>query len=62
MMEQRTSILVFTAKLAKQLLKLGYTVIDIKPHRDNKERTIFVFKNENGLESKIKELTYKSND
>ena len=45
----REARLVFTVKLARELLKLGYTIVDIKPDKDNRERTIFAFRNENGL-------------
>lgn len=58
---KRDAILVYTGQLARRLLKEGYKIIDIKADRNNKERTIFIFKNENGLEAKIRELTYKSN-
>ena len=35
--------LIFTAELARKLLKNGHRIIDIKPHRENKDRTVFVF-------------------
>ncbi len=54
---KRESILIFTAELAKKLLKLGYTIIDIKPNKENKERTVFVFKNSDELEANLRELT-----
>lgn len=34
---------IFTASIARQLLKKGNKIIDIKPYRDAKGRTIFVF-------------------
>ena len=47
----------FTAKLARNLLKDGFTIIDIKPDRTDKDgkRSVFVFRNENHIEDKIKE-------
>ena len=30
-------------KQAKELLRLGYKIIDIKPHKDDYKRTVFVF-------------------
>ena len=48
--------LVFTPKLAKKLLKKGYQIVDLKPNRDNSERTIFVFRNDAGLIEDIKNL------
>lgn len=54
-------IVIFTAKLARNLLKDGFTIIDIKPDKtdpDNK-RSVFIFKNENQIEHKIKEYNNK---
>lgn len=44
--------IVYDARIARELLKRGYVVIDIKPDKydADRKRSIFVFKNENGLE------------
>ena len=48
-------ITVFTAKKARELLREGFTIVDIKPDRldPDHKRTLFLFKNENGLMEKI---------
>ena len=48
-------ITVFTAKVARKLLREGFTIVDIKPDRLDKDhkRTLFLFKNEDGLMEKI---------
>lgn len=48
-------ITVFTAKKARKLLKEGFTIVDIKPDRldPDHKRTLFLFKNEDGLMEKI---------
>ena len=48
-------ITVFTAKKARKLLKEGYQIVDIKPDRldPDHKRTLFLFKNEDGLMEKI---------
>lgn len=48
-------ITVFTAKVARKLLKEGFTIVDIKPDRldPDHKRTLFLFKNEDGLMEKI---------
>ena len=48
-------ITVFTAKKARKLLKEGFTIVDIKPDRldPDHKRTLFLFKNEDGLIEKI---------
>jgi len=48
--------LVFTSKLARQLLKDGHQIVDIKPSKENKDRTVFAFKNSEKLETLLKNL------
>lgn len=43
--DTRKSRLVFDAKIARKLLKQGFVVIDIKPNRENTDKSIFVFEN-----------------
>jgi hypothetical protein len=43
--DTRKSRLMFDAKIARKLLKMGYVVIDIKPNRENTDKSIFVFEN-----------------
>lgn len=53
---EKKAITVFTASKARKLLKEGFTIIDIKPDKSDVEgkRSVFVFKNEEGLLEKIK--------
>ena len=48
----KETIVIFTAKLARNLLKDGFTIVDIKPDRTDKDgkRSVFVFKKENHIE------------
>lgn len=52
----KNGVNVFTASLAKKLLKKGYTVTDIKQDKQDPDgkRSIFIFKNEEGLEEEIR--------
>lgn len=43
--ENKKSKLVFDAKVARALCKKNFPIIDIKPLRDNPEKTVFVFAN-----------------
>lgn len=43
--DTRKSRLIFDAKIARKLLKQGFVVIDIKPNRENTDKSIFVFGN-----------------
>ena len=52
--------LIFTAGLAKKLLKKGYRIIDIKPNKYITGRTVFIFEDKKGLKEAIKQLTKKT--
>lgn len=41
----KTSKLVFDAKIARSLCKKNFPIIDIKPLKDNPDKTVFVFAN-----------------
>ena len=43
--DTRKSRLIFDARMARKLLKMGFVVIDIKPNRENTDKSIFVFEN-----------------
>lgn len=43
--DTRKSRLVFDAKIARKLLKQNFVVIDIKPNRENTDKSVFVFEN-----------------
>ncbi len=40
---------IFAPNTARRLLKMGNVIIDIKPNKDNHERTIFVFRKDEKL-------------
>ena len=54
---EKNTIIIFTANKARELLKDGFKVVDIKPDKTDSDgkRSVFVFKNEEGLLEKIKE-------
>ena len=52
----KDTITIFTAKKARELLKVGkFTLVDIKPDKTDPDgkRSVFIFKNENGIEEYI---------
>lgn len=52
----KDTITIFTAKKARELLKKGFTLVDLKPDKadeDNK-RSVFIFKYEKGIEEYLK--------
>lgn len=40
----KETIVIQNPKIARHLLKMGETIIDIKPNKYNKRATVFVFK------------------
>ena len=61
--DTRKSRLIFDAKIARKLLKMGFVVIDIKPNRENTDKSIFVFENTDefkcGLATVLEEIKEK---
>ena len=49
-------VTVFTAQKARQLLKEGFVITDIKPDKTDVDhkRSIFIFRNEEGLLDRLK--------
>lgn len=58
---KKETIVVFTAKIARELLHDGFTLVDIKPDKKDPDgkRSVFVFKIEVGLLETIKEYKEK---
>ena len=52
----KKTITIFTASKARELLKNGFTVIDIKPDKTDPDgkRSVFIFKNAERLLERIK--------
>ena len=58
---ERSEKVVYSPKVARELLKRGYAIVDIKPDKYDEyhKASIFVFKNENELEKEIYEISEK---
>lgn len=58
---EKKAITIFTAKTARELLKDGFTLIDIKPDKNDPDgkRSIFIFRNDENLSEKIREYKEK---
>lgn len=54
---EKKAITIFTANVARKLLKDGFFMVDIKPDKTDLDgkRSVFVFRNENNIMEKIKE-------
>lgn len=60
-MAEKNTIVIFTARMARNLLKDGFTIVDIKPDRTDKDgkRSVFVFKKERDIEELINQYGSK---
>jgi predicted GNAT superfamily acetyltransferase len=58
--QEKSAIVIFAGHVARQLLKRGYTIIDVKADRTNKIKSVFIFKRENDIERVLAEITKKS--
>lgn len=47
---------VYAAPVARSLVRKGYSVIDIKPNRENHDRTVFVFKETDDFNTAMEEI------
>lgn len=57
-MDNNKTVIVFTSQTARKLLKMGYTIVDIKPDRNDieRKRSVYAFRDEPGLREKIADL------
>lgn len=56
-MEQRTTKLIFSPGVARHLLKMGCTICDLKPSKENpKDKTIFVFVKDEKFDAAMAEI------
>ena len=54
--DTRKSRLIFDAKIARKLLKQGFVVTDIKPNRENTDKSIFIFENTEEFKQALAEI------
>ena len=56
--KERKTIVIFTASRARQLLKAGFQIIDIKPDRKDKTHmsSVFVFQYDEKIQQYLKEM------
>ena len=54
--------LVFNAGVARKLLKMGVPIADIKADRNNKDKTVFVFKRTPEFETAFNQINKEINE
>lgn len=48
--------LIFNAGTARSLLKANCQIIDVKPDRENSDKTVFVFKNDSHFQKEFERI------
>ena len=48
---------IFTPYVARRLLRMGNTIVDIKPDKNNRDKTIFIFEITNKFNADIAEAS-----
>lgn len=59
--ENKDAIVIFSGRVARELLRRGYTIIDVKPDRTNKIRTVFVFRYDGNFDKDLADIAYDEN-
>lgn len=52
-----SSIIIYSGKIANELLRRGHRIVKVMPDRRNKIKTVFVFANERNILQDVDELT-----
>ena len=62
-MKHNENVMVFTSQIARQLLREGYQIVDIKPDKldSDGKRSVFIFKHKDGLIDDVKRLSMLNN-
>ena len=56
---EKKAVVVFSGHVARSLLKLGYTIIDVKQDNNVPLKSVFVFRIEGNIIKDMKKLTTK---
>ncbi len=57
---ENPGVRIYTAKLAKKLLSKGHKIINIKPMKNNPDRTMFIFERNDELLEYVENCKNKS--
>lgn len=61
-MDNKNTKLIFKAHIARELLKQGNKIVDIKPNRENTIQTIFVFEKNEKFDKDLSSIIAKKSE
>lgn len=56
---EKSAKIIYEACDARKLLRMGYTIIDIKPDKNNANKTLFIFKVEDNFLDDMKKVVFR---
>jgi hypothetical protein len=54
---ETSSIIIYSGKIANELLRRGHRIVKVMPDRRNKIKTVFIFANDECIVQDVDELT-----
>ena len=51
--ESKNRIIIYSGRIANALLDKGYQIVQVRPDRRNKIKSVFVFRADNGIEDEL---------
>ena len=58
--QESDNILIHSGMVANRLLRKGYTIVQVRPKPNNRQKTIFVFKREPGIEDELLKIALQT--
>lgn len=59
--EHKSKVFIYSGRIANELLRRGYHIVEVRPDKRNKIKTVFLFQVEKDIEKHILSLTEAKN-
>lgn len=59
--EHKSRVIIYSGRIANELLRRGFRIVEVRPDKRNKIKTVFLFQVENDIEQHIISLTESEN-
>ena len=54
--ESKNRVIIYSGRIANALLDKGYQIVQVRPDRRNKIKSVFVFRSDNGIEDELYQM------
>lgn len=55
--ESKNRVIIYSGRIANALLDKGYQIVQVRPDKRNKIKTVFVFRADDGIENELYRMT-----